>query len=386
MKPIKKIAIILVVGAIFVLISASFTSKDINDRAIILALGVDYQDDNYKITAEIVSASSKEGQSAFTKLITAQGETIAQAVNDIYGQTGQLGSLGQCQVLLIGDSLYQSNNMQHVLSYFSISDEYKDSSSLCCTQGSAEDIMKTQLPLGSSISLTLVQLLKDAGNVMAVPSTTISKFIQSTLQLSKSAFITLISIKNQPDEPNMTENSALKQVTYICDRMVQFVDYQCVGILDSYDSIGFTLLDRETTGQMYKVEDDNANDYHPKNIAISVTSKSVDMSFSQEQDVITFDITVDVGVKAIRYTDFGKDGVLHPLVSYTLSDSILEQAQKLISNQVSSYLDAQQRNNCDCIGLYKQLEIKQGSKWEQLATKVKLSDMKFNVTVNCQED
>ena len=128
MSNLKRLAIVLVVLGIIALASASFTGSEVLNRAIIIGLGVDGTEDEVIVTAEVVSpGNGSEQVGTFSKTVTATGNSIAQAIEQVAEKTGKEASLGQCLILILGEDFYTTQDSSDIIDYFMNSDSFRES-------------------------------------------------------------------------------------------------------------------------------------------------------------------------------------------------------------------------------------------------------------------
>ncbi len=382
MKTAKSLAILIAVGAVLIFLSASFTSNDISSRAIVLGLGIDYSESTYTVTAEVLSPGGGQDQQVgtFSKVIQASGDTVPRALSNMYAETGRQISLGQCQLLILGQGLYTSDMVGDVLPYFTMSDEYKDSSSLCCSVGDASSLMMTQLPLSKSISFTLTELLKQSSIYASVPNITLSRFAQSGIALSYNSMCPLVQYVEQPV---VDDDSASLEGIYDCFEMVLFDNFNYVSTVDKYNSIGYTLLDDRIVGQVYSVYNDNPDSLASGLVGVYVTDKQVDISANSEGDI---SIELNISLQEMSDTDIDNGGTLHPQLSTNLTDSMLYSVQQQIIAQADCFLQLSRQLDVDIIGLFKCLELRHGVSWVEDNYDTPIADMNIVLTVTVVED
>ncbi len=381
MKSVKSLAVLIAVGAVLIFLSASFTANDIASRGIVLGLGVDYSDEQYTVTAEIVAPGGDQDQQVgtFSKIIQATGDTVPSALANMYAQTGRQISLGQCQILIMGEGLYSSDMVSDVLPYFTMSDEYKDSSSLCAVEGEASSIMLTQLPLSKSISMTLVELLKQSSIYASVPNITLSRFAQSGMSLSHNSMCPLVQYVPQPEEGDTANAEGI----YDCFAMVLFRDFDYIGSVGRYDSVGYTLLDSRIIGQVYSLYSDSDATMTSSRVSVYVTDKQVDIVVDDDNSI---DIEIDVSVQEMSDTDIDNGGALHPQLSSRLTEGMLDNIKGQIEAQAESFMQLQRDMGVDIVGLFKALELKYGSSWVEDNYTMPIADMDIAIVVKVVED
>ncbi|MBR2030367.1 MAG: hypothetical protein IJ999_05630, partial [Clostridia bacterium] len=118
-NPVKKYAkiFLLVVVAFFVAwVASSYTKSEIADRAIVLGLGIDMLQDDFVVTAEVVSPNEggdSGASGATSKLLTGVGKTLPLAIQDIFQTSGKNPSLGQTGIVLLGENM-NGQELKHI--------------------------------------------------------------------------------------------------------------------------------------------------------------------------------------------------------------------------------------------------------------------------------
>ena len=84
----------------------------LNMRVIITGIGIDYSDDKYNITSQVVlpqNGSESGGISAHTTYVKADGETISEALHQVSYKLGKVAEFSHVEFVLIGESMRQFN-------------------------------------------------------------------------------------------------------------------------------------------------------------------------------------------------------------------------------------------------------------------------------------
>ncbi|MCM1360179.1 MAG: hypothetical protein NC183_06675, partial [Corallococcus sp.] len=103
MSNMKRLAIILIVLGAVALVASSFKGSQVLQRAIIIGLGIDETEDGVSVTAEVISPGNGTEQiGTYSKTVSAQGKSVAEAIKEIAEKTGKEASLGQCLLLILG--------------------------------------------------------------------------------------------------------------------------------------------------------------------------------------------------------------------------------------------------------------------------------------------
>lgn len=98
MYNIKRVFIFVALITAVVVISASFVGESVTDRAIIIGIGIDGSAEGVRVTAEVISPSTGEQVGAFSKVVSANGKTVATAIQRIAEITGKEASLKMSEI------------------------------------------------------------------------------------------------------------------------------------------------------------------------------------------------------------------------------------------------------------------------------------------------
>ena len=372
--------------ALLFVVSLSFSGQDISSREIIVGVAVDYDQEHklYQVGAEVVSPGGGQNQQTgtFSKFLEGKGSTMEQAFTNMYAQTGMTPSLGQCQILALGKSLYTSVNLKNVLAYFITYDSFKDNSNVCCIDGDAKQLIETQMPLSKSLSLTLTQLFADKGETVGTISHTVNDFVKKQMEQTRCACANLISFIPQ-DQPIVEQNVTENQGSYDCQRQGVFKDFAYVTTLNAQQSTGYTLLNKGSLGQIFIVSNSDASGYQPTITTVGIADKKVDGVCKHVDGKYCYDVSVDVLVRSVRTGQISKGGLLFPKSQPLLNEQILQQAKQQITEDVNAFLDMQNKCNVDVIGCYQSFYAKYKDKWDPT---LPVKDVAFFLNVTVAED
>lgn len=132
----------------------------LNMRVIITGIGIDYKDDKYVITSQVVlpaSGSESGGISAHINYISAEGDSISDGVQKVSQKIGKVAELSHIEFILVGKSM-QEHNIASALDYFFRNFELKNSVMLLgCNNDAMQEIQKTaSLELGVALGMQKV--------------------------------------------------------------------------------------------------------------------------------------------------------------------------------------------------------------------------------------
>ena len=183
MKKIKKYVPVLYWAIVVALLGLYFTNDfglvDIHKTSFIVAVGVDTEEDEVQVTAQIaVPQPSTSGDSINYIEVQGSGFTIADALNEINAKTGTYPQLLFCQLILIGDSCKDKELFQ-VLGCFYRRNYSELTALVAMCEGKASDMLAKPASIAPENSEGLQKVLshelEKSGNVTKANLKTIAE-------------------------------------------------------------------------------------------------------------------------------------------------------------------------------------------------------------------
>ncbi len=197
----KLTAIITVFTIIFLSSCSNIEIVELNERLIIEAIGIDYEDGIYKVTIEGLDSFSAGTDSnsisapSLTKCYLFEGETIGMAMNSISVITGQIPLFSQARILILGISA-AGEKLSEILDFFRREYTTRTDILFAVAENTAAEVVSADF--GQNIS---------AGNILqaAVLSykhtgrntyTPLYRFLNSVMGDTDSSYCPVIAIKD----------------------------------------------------------------------------------------------------------------------------------------------------------------------------------------------
>ena len=197
---------------ILLFLTIAFFSNDFNlvnvqKTAIVTAIAIDKEEEEFSLTALIASPASQGGDGGSQPGQTAdgyatvqgKGKTVAEALEEINAKTGWYPKLVFCRVLLLGETLCQ-DNVFDALDYF-LRNEYAAADPLlAATDGKAGELLQAKPPLKTAVSEAIEKVLSDQPKrVGTVLTTTLRPFAISYFSAGNSGIMPLVSKETRED-------------------------------------------------------------------------------------------------------------------------------------------------------------------------------------------
>lgn len=204
--------LLLVVALLFLFFSGDFGLTDVQKTAIVMAVGVDREEETFIVTSQIaIPQSSKQGKASETVQIVSRGKTIAAAFEDINAKTGWYPKLVFCRLILLGEKAVEQNVFD-ALDFFLLDEYMSDNCLLATCDGTAKDMLNITALVDPSGSVAIQKVLSThAQRVGTVLPTTLREFAVGYFSDSKSSYLPLLKTRPQQEQIGSSDGSGGSQ-------------------------------------------------------------------------------------------------------------------------------------------------------------------------------
>lgn len=345
----KKIIILL-----FLLFSltACYDFKELDSLAIIECIGIDYQDDEYVVTFEVLNDKKQENTNVEmarkTTLVTAKDKSFVKAFEDAIKATPKDAYFYQLKLLLITENL-STHGIDDIADYLlRLNKINKSLYMVMVDNASIEDILSLNIDNEPVLSNAILDLISK--NPKLSPVNTSDSFdLMINKILKKGSDIAIPSVK-------IADNSiALSNIKL-------FHDFTYTGSLNEDETKTYFLL-KDTVYDIYYEDEDNT---------IALYNNKVDYSYEDNKITITF--TADGAIKTVDENyDLKKEDTY-----LSLSDKY----SKLLKEDILSLVSKSKYYNSDFLSLGNLIYNKEPKKYVDGCAFTKDIIVKVNINVN----
>ena len=180
--------------------SNDFNLTDVQKTAVIMAVGVDREEEEFILTSQIaLPQSSKQGKQTQTVQLVSTGKTVADAFKEINAKTGWYPKLVFCHLIILGETTVQQNSFD-ALDFFLLDEYLSDNCLVATCEGSAKDLLNVGALVDPSGSVAMEKVLSaHAERVGAVLPATLREFAIGYYSSSQSAYLPILKTKPQQE-------------------------------------------------------------------------------------------------------------------------------------------------------------------------------------------
>ena len=240
--------------------------RELNNSAIISAIGIDKNQNNYKVSVQVVNTEKDNDEQSNLKnptVYSATGKSITEAINDISFKSPKLLYLGHLELVIISEELAK-NGVSDVIDYFFRNNDINKNFTILVSKDSLpEEILKTPTSLVNFPSGNILGSVEISSTIGGVSSDV--KFIKY-----------VDNVKEEGIEPIMTsitivENKDNNEKNLQIDDLAIFKGNRLVGYLEKSETKGFNFITNNIKNTVITFKCSN-NQYAGINISKSNTN------------------------------------------------------------------------------------------------------------------
>ncbi|MGN7407937.1 Ger(x)C family spore germination protein [Sporosarcina sp. SAFN-010] len=248
MKRVMLYSSVLIV--ITLLMTGCWSKNELNEFAIVVAVGIDKVDDEYEVTVQIVdpseiASSRSNGGRTPVVLYHAKGGTVFEAIRKLSTVTPRKPYFAHLGMMILGEELAKEGIVQ-ALDVFNRDQEIRGNFLVVVSdQAPAKDILSILSPLEKIPANKMYNSLKNSSEVFATSSPTrFDELLKDLGGKGKNTVLTTIRIRGNLEEGSSNDNvektHPVANVHYT--GMVVFKNGKMVGLLNEEESKGYSYI------------------------------------------------------------------------------------------------------------------------------------------------
>jgi len=309
---------------VFLFFTNDFGLVDIRKTAIITAVGIDKEDELYKVGALIAVPEASSGQKSTSEvLVSGEGKTVSYALSEIADKTGWVPKLVFCRTVIIGEDIAAENAMD-CLDYFLRNEYMSDNCMLACSYGKAEEILSASPSTETLASVALSSVIGGEANQSGKAAViNLKDFAIGYYGESASGYMPIVEAvtpEKESAEASSLEGGGESQKSaggsiYRTTATAMFVNGKKAGELTAEETLMFNVLRKKLRFAVFNAECDGAtyslglrknsgsirlkiDGTVPRlNVKVKAVASVADAAFSDSVEGITFSSAVPPAVK-----------------------------------------------------------------------------------------
>lgn len=350
----------LILALLVLFFSNDFGTTDVQKTAIVMAVGIDRQEEEFIVTSQIaIPQSSKQGGASQAVQLVSKGKTVAEAFAQINAKTGWYPKLVFCRLILLGNSATEKNVFD-ALNFFKLNDYVPDNCLLAACDGAAKDVLHTGALVDSAGSLAIEKVLSShAQRVGSALPSTLREFAIGHFGESQSSYLPVIRKEPQQEESGANKpeqnaapsqnsgqsgQSSSEKPLFSAGQTALFVNGKQRDILTEEETFAVCAVKEELRLASYRVEADGA----ACTLTIKNNRPSLDYTFHNDGTAaLRIHITLTAGM-----LDYSQPLELEKMKDAgEVPDGVFAAAEKRLQGQIVTAFEKCRACGCDIFEL-----------------------------------
>ncbi len=343
--------IIILVSIIF-LATGCYDNIELNNLAIISGMGIDYYDNAYHLTYEILNdTKTDENTSMLSYTLGGEGKNISEAFVDTNYKVGKKPYFAHLRLIILSESVIDAH-LEDICDYLIRDTNIRDEFFLLVAKDtSPKEILENNSKNNPVVSDLILNLLnnEDYNNNLAIKEPfqeTLAKFISE-------------------DSDAVLSSLTLKNNTLSLDNFYIFKGFKKQNTLSQKNSSLYNLLSKDVYSLIFNKK------FEEGNVAINIAHSNTDIKVTDSK--ITLNLKLDG-----KIIDNSANFNLKNQKSY---QTLNQEFSKIIQNDVLEFIKILQKNDSDILAFqdiyYKKYRKKNKNLWQVADIEV-IVDLKIN--------
>lgn len=351
---------------VFLFFSNDFGLLDVEKTAIVTAVAIDREENEFIITSQIaVPQPSKQGDSSKSVQLVSRGKTVAQAFEEINAKTGWYPKLVFCNLILLGEKTTETDVFA-ALDFF-MRDEYLSNDCLLAAcDGQAKAVLDNAALVDTTSSLAIEKVLSaHAERVGTVLPTTLREFAIGYFSDGKSGYLPIVKPQPQQEKtPPQTQTTAAgesksgsqdkqgksgedaekEKPVFSAGETALFVSGKRVDTLTKEQTFALGAVIGKLRLAAYSVESDGES----CTLSIRQNAPKIKLTVNDDgQATLNLDVTLTAGI-----ADYSKPQSLENIRdSGNVPSGVFSAAEKRLAAEIRSVFEKTRACECDVFGI-----------------------------------
>lgn len=337
----KKLLLILIT---LTFLTGCYNYRELNDLAIVTAISISKEKDNYNIAVQIVNPKKDQDTSSSNEpdfiVYKSKGETLQAAFESLVKESPKRMYKTQMQILIIDEKMAK-NNIKEVFKYLARDPEIRNEFNVLI--GKSDNILETLTPLDNLSSQNILDSLKASSKYLGNTNLLTFNELLSDYQNEKTEMaIPVIKLTSQKNKDDKNTEKILEKTTttpaIVLDNISIFKDNKLIGYLSTKETVSYNFINNNIT--LTNIKKDYPNN---KYIAYKILKSKSKLEVTPKKHTITLTIKGNAEINEATYNiDLSKEKNIKKL-----EKSLNKRLEKMIT---SSFNSTRKKYNSDIYG------------------------------------
>lgn len=349
----------------------TFQPRSIETVAVISGMGLEKgEEKRLKLSVQIIRSGSNANESNASSCIvmTAEGDTVAEACKELVLKTGSVLFWSHCAVMVIQEELAMSEDVVPHLDMFFRSTNFRNTSAVIVYDGSPEEVFSADTVSETISAFGVRRLMDDQEYESNCVYTTLKRFIKDYYSPGNGGVVTGIDIEDMDKTGSSGEGEGAGSTSsVVLAKTAAFKNGRMVGYLDDGQFNGYKWLSGTMKSRTVVLDgivlDSEGEQENTVAFTVFGAGSSVRPMYENGEYVLVVDIEAKAEMISIKNELQSVDISLHKLKNRF--DELAEKLSRSIIDDIEAAWQGMKTMNCDYCGIQDDLYSYLGKKWSE---------------------
>lgn len=211
----KKWLVITLILIVLVTFSVLEEQKNVSTRSIVLAMSLDWKNDEYELGIQLLKTDSQDKQEFITYMST--GKHLTDILENLTHDTGGAISLCHTTVLILGNDLLTKDG-EKAMRFFVQNEELCNNTMIVASKGSPLEAMSAKLSNGQGGGYYLGGVLRNMTKDLGIIPMTIKDYIKNRYRIGGCVYLPCVSVEKTGETTYLSLKESI--VTDCCKSVI----------------------------------------------------------------------------------------------------------------------------------------------------------------------
>lgn len=381
-----------------------------NTRAIITGMSLDKEEEDYKISLQLITPQSDISNNENLEIIDDTGSSILECFNNLSIKLGKVIGLEHVNIIILSSSL-QNEDIMNFFDYLYRNTKITMSTILLQTDDDAEKLLKSSAELNNNSSSSLQNNLGFSNSIIETANiTTLGTFFNDYFSFSKVSLIPYIQIPKEESESSGgsggsgggssgeggsqqggggsggSGGSSVQPLVQNNGQSCIYKNGKFFAVLDKELSTGFSWLEGSTYRGNIKIENFTENKlYNNATINIKVENSKRNISSKIKNGKLILDVNIDIYALVSEIIQNNRTIKLMQSTKNYLTDDLIVRIKQEVQNKIQNSLNYCKENKVDAFKIYDRFYKYNNKEFRKVLNVVGtdyLDNVVFNLKIN----
>lgn len=323
----NKFILLLILIAVFFFFGSITNTLSLDNRAVVVGLGLDYEDDQIILSCQtlVAGGTGADKVSNNTYAVTsAKAKTLGECLQKISLDSAEFLSFAHCNSILVSQDMANTKKLRDTLVELLLNSKMMENTSLILVEEKAKDMLNEKIAINLMASFSTQRALSFAKERSSVVNCTVEDYLTNSLSPTSAIVMPILTKGIDVDESSSQQNQSDEKILLSLRKGVCLTAQGVVGFMSEEDVLLYNMVKKNfSKGSV-------STDINGKSVAFEILSKKSRVKPSVESEVYGVECEIELDLADMQFVNsYGGDNERNEIVKTEYSALLQTKTDKL---------------------------------------------------------